>query len=64
MVGKVSGRYVGEHSQRQEHLEESRMDMTRLSWAMLRAGRGMEKEGPSAAFGRPKVQSSQNGWII
>lgn len=56
MVGKVSCSYVGEHSQRPGHLEESRVDMTRLSSAMLGAGRGMERGGPSEAARRLKVQ--------
>ena len=35
---KVYCRLKGEHSQRQRHLTESRVDVTRLSWAMWGKG--------------------------
>ena len=37
---KVYYRHVGEHSQRQRHLGESRVDMTRLSCTMWGEGEG------------------------
>lgn len=36
--------YLGEQSQGQEHVGESRVDMTRLSWAQDE-GRGGRREG-------------------
>jgi hypothetical protein len=46
-------RYVGEHSQRQGHLEESRAGMTRLSCAMWGEW-GVVREEPGAAAKRYK----------
>ena len=40
---KVLCRYVGEHSQRQEHLGESRVGMIRLSYVMWKECR-VERE--------------------
>lgn len=37
-------RYVGELSQRQQHLGEFRVDMTRLNWAMW-GEEGVNEEG-------------------
>ena len=57
---------MGEHRQRQRQLEEARVDMTRLSWAMW--GGGAEDgrvEAPGAAVKMPtqryKEKGSQNG---
>lgn len=63
MVEKVNCRFVGEHSQRQGHLRESRVDVNSLSWAMC----GRERGEPGAAARRPrgtKKAGNQNGWII
>jgi hypothetical protein len=58
MVGeKVYYRYVGEHSQRQTHLGESRVDMTLSHVGKKRKGKRGE---PGAAARRPKVQKKQN----
>jgi hypothetical protein len=35
--------YVGEHTQRQGHLTEPRVDITRLSCVVWRGGRGRER---------------------
>lgn len=65
---KAYYRHVGEYSQRQGYLGESRV-MTRLSWA-LGAERDRQEEGRErnqvSAAGRPKVKGkgSQNVWII
>lgn len=40
---EVHYRDVGEHSQRQRHLGESRVDVTRLSWT--ECGRGGDRRG-------------------
>jgi hypothetical protein len=51
MVEKVYFRHMGEHSQRQGHLGEPRVDMTQSN------GRGGGREGkgePGAASRRPK----------
>ena len=42
---KVYYRCVEEHSQRQLHLGESRVDVTRLSWAMWGDGEGKGARG-------------------
>jgi hypothetical protein len=48
---------VGEQSQR--HLGESRVAMTRLSWAIGETGIGRERGEPDAAARRTKVQKGQ-----
>ena len=65
---KVYYRYVGEHSQRQKHLGEPRVDMTRLSLAMWggERGRRSSKGKPGAAARTSKVQKkvgNQKDWI-
>lgn len=57
MEEKVSHKYVGEHSKRQRHLEESGMNMTRLNWAKCVCGKGVGVLG--AAARRPKVPKGQ-----
>lgn len=62
-------RYAGEHSQRRGYLGESRVDVTRLSWAMWEKGRARERERGdwSAAARKPTVQKgagNQNVSII
>ena len=54
---KVYCRYVGEHSQRQRHLRDSRMDVTGLSCALCGEGGGKgrwERGEPDAATKKPK----------
>lgn len=53
---EVHYRDVGEHSQRQRRLGEFRVDVTRLSWAMCRGGRGEGELGKQQQPGKPKVQ--------
>lgn len=62
---KVYCEYMGEHSQSQGPLGESKVDMT-LSWAMG-GDRVEEREEPGAATRRPrgtKRIGNQNAWII
>ena len=70
---KVYCLYVGEHSQRQGHLGESRVDMTRLSWAIWQRGsrRGGERCKSNTAARRPKETKTKtkragnlNGWVM
>lgn len=40
---KVYCKRVGEHNEMQGYLEESKLVITRLNWAMCKRGRGREK---------------------
>lgn len=74
MEEKVCYRYVREHSQRQEHLGESRVEEWMWpDWAVSHGekeeGKGEgEKREPEAAARRLRVDrkraGNQNGWII
>lgn len=70
MVEKVYYGYVGEHSQKQGRLGESRVDTSRLSRALQGEGEGERREDraePGAAAMRPKgtkIEGKQNGCTI
>lgn len=55
--------YVADHSPRQEHLDQTKMDHVRRG-----GGRGEEEgRGPGAEVSKPKgikTGVNQNGWII
>jgi hypothetical protein len=64
---EVCCRYVGEQSQRQRHLGESRVDMSRLNWAMWGDGEGKGERGirySSQEAKSTKEEETQNVWII
>ena len=53
-------RSVGEHSQKQGHLGESRVDRARLSWVMWEKERGKGREKETGAVARrPKIQKRE-----
>jgi hypothetical protein len=68
MEDEVYYRDVGEQSQRQTQPGESRMIMTRLSWAMWDMGRGRERRerrmSCSSQVKGTKGARNQSVWII
>lgn len=61
---KVHYRDTGEQSQRQWHLGESRMDMTRLNWAVWGGVKGRGRAGESVAAREGGVVSKvPSGWV-
>lgn len=62
-------RYTRDHSQRQTHPGESRVDMARMSWAQAERGRERENGERGTRYNSQETKgiegvSNQNGWII
>lgn len=64
---KAHCRYVGDHSQRQAHLGESRVDLTRLSctlWGDVKGQRGGERRTRcSSQKTQTYKESGQSKWL-
>lgn len=56
-------RYMGEHIKRQTHLADFRVDMTRLSWAMLGEGEGKGKRRGAKPVQESRGQRHEKGQI-
>lgn len=55
----------GEHSQRLDHLGESTVDITRLSWAIVGAGGESREPGTTTRMAKGKEGAgNQNVWNI
>lgn len=56
-------RYTRDHSQRQTHPGESRVDMARMSWAQAERGRGAAGRGNGVCKGPEAVEwTHQHDW--